>query len=246
MKLPDPELWQKLREFSISPPDTQLSFTQRLARENGWTEFFAAGVVHEYKKFIYLLCVTNEALTPSEEVDQAWHLHLAYARNYWEELCDGILQRRIYHTPTEGGAVEAEKFWVAYALTLQRYSEIFGEPPASFWPSVENRFSNQALSVRVPINSYQVFDKELFKPGKIVLILAMILALCLSGTPRVIGISVAITVVLGMVALRIYSPEQFNFFPEPKKGDDGGGINSGACGGSGCNSGCGGGGCGGD
>ena len=97
MTLSKPDLWRRLEIFEIdrdaergaaNGKSVQLTFARRLARENRWTIEFAKRVVEEYKRFVYLACVSRVPVTPSEDVDQAWHLHLAYTRNYWQELCD--------------------------------------------------------------------------------------------------------------------------------------------------------------
>src|SRR5262249_50370448 len=83
-----------------------------------------------------LLCVSDSPLTPSEMVDQVWHLHLVYTRSYWTAFCDGVLGRPLHHEPTRGGEAQAGLFKDQYALTLARYeAEFGGAPAAEFWPS---------------------------------------------------------------------------------------------------------------
>ena len=78
---------QALDQFSIDPQGATLTFVQRLCRENGWSVPYAERVVREYKRFAFLAVEAGHPVTPSEDVDQAWHLHLAYTRNYWHEFC---------------------------------------------------------------------------------------------------------------------------------------------------------------
>lgn len=137
-----PRLLEKLRSFEFDEPAAALPFTSRLARENGWTHGYAARVVREYKHFLYLAVAAGHPVTPSEEVDQAWHLHLLYTRSYWLGLCRGILGRDLHHVPTSGGGSEDLKFRDWYAQTLQSYAELLGEsPPADIWPAVDKRFA---------------------------------------------------------------------------------------------------------
>ncbi|RWO26485.1 hypothetical protein [Mesorhizobium sp.] len=105
----DLNLWHRIEGYNFDQPDINLPFSARLARENGWPPEFAQRVVEEYKKFVYLMCVSDEMLTPSQEVDEAWHLHLVYTRSYWDNFCRGVLGRDIHHEPTEGGAAENAK-----------------------------------------------------------------------------------------------------------------------------------------
>ena len=138
----DNELWKKLEAFTIGDPDAPLSFAARLARENGWSHDFAERVVDEYKRFLYLVARCDHPVTPSEEVDQAWHLHLVYTESYWQELCENIVGHPIHHRPTIGGIAEGDRFVDQYEKTLDRYREHFStEPPADIWPPSEIRFA---------------------------------------------------------------------------------------------------------
>jgi uncharacterized protein (TIGR04222 family) len=81
--------------------------------------------------------VAGHPVSPSEDVDQVWHLHLAYTKSYWQEFCGEILKRPFHHNPTKGGAEESAKFETWYANTLASYRKFFGEePPKDIWPSV--------------------------------------------------------------------------------------------------------------
>ena len=71
-----------LLAITIGPQQADLSFEQRLAHEQGWELGFAKRAVQEYLRFAYL-CVHAGPCTPSVEVDQVWHLHLTYSRDYW-------------------------------------------------------------------------------------------------------------------------------------------------------------------
>ena len=66
------ELWARLKDFDLDNPESKLRFSDRLARENGWTEAYTLRVLEEYKRFIYLCRVAGHPVTPSDEVDQAW------------------------------------------------------------------------------------------------------------------------------------------------------------------------------
>src|SRR5262245_53945196 len=129
------DLWRRIQEFAIDDPDDVFPFSARLARENGWLAVTAEEAIEEYRKFIYLLCVTDTPLTPSEVVDQVWHLHLVYTRSYWTAFCGDVLGRPLHHEPTRGGEAQAALFKDQYALTLARYGAEFDyRPPADFWP----------------------------------------------------------------------------------------------------------------
>lgn len=142
-------LWQQIRDFPLDEADSRLPFTRRLARENDWSLAFALRVVAEYRRFLYLGQRAGHPVTPSDEVDQAWHLHLIYTHSYWQDLCADVLGGPFHHGPTRGGGEEREKYHELYALTLESYRRLFGEqPPEDIWPSAEERFTIDALRVR--------------------------------------------------------------------------------------------------
>jgi hypothetical protein len=121
---------------------------------------FTASVINEYRRFLYLCAVAGHAVTPSDAVDQAWHLHLCYTRSYWQDLCRDILGLRLHHGPTKGGEAELSKYIAWYEKTLEAYEEIFGvEPPAEVWPASRLRFGAQDFR-RVDVSSHFVFRKR--------------------------------------------------------------------------------------
>lgn len=145
----------------VSGARVALSFTRRLARENGWSPGFAQRVEPEYRRFLFLAMEAGHPVTPSEEVDQAWHLHLAYTRSYWEDLCVNVLPRALHHGPTKGGAAEDAKFHDWYARTIESYRRLFGdEPPADIWPAAPERFGDAAHYRRVNTRTHLVMPKR--------------------------------------------------------------------------------------
>jgi len=156
-------LWEKVQAFDPDDPDSSFTFSDRLARENGWRLDYALRVITEYKKFIFLICIAPHTLTPSDEVDQAWHLHLLYTRSYWEDLCEKILHRKIHHGPTKGGRQEGMKYRDLYERTKAFYAEKFGAPPpADIWPGTETRF-REIDFVRVNRRRNWIIAKPNFK-----------------------------------------------------------------------------------
>lgn len=99
-------LWAKIKNFELDDPDAAFSFTDRLARENGWRVEYTLRAMDEYKKFLFLLCIADHPLTPSDQIDQVWHLHLLYTESYWIDLCQRTIGRPLHHGPTRGGKQE--------------------------------------------------------------------------------------------------------------------------------------------
>jgi hypothetical protein len=118
----------------------RLSFIHRLARDHDWSISFAQGAVLEYGRFCFLAASTSDPVTPSEEVDEVWHLHLTYSRDYWTVWCPDVLRTDLHHDPTKGGVAEQSRFQAQYARTLATYEVFFGPPPPLFWPATHRRF----------------------------------------------------------------------------------------------------------
>ncbi len=155
-------LWDKIQNFEFDDPESSFTFSDRLARENDWTIAYALEAILEYKKFIFLICISNKAQTPSDQVDQVWHLHLLYTESYWIDFCKSTLGRDIHHGPTKG-AEEKPKFKDFYAETLSFYGTVFNEkPPQNIWPDSAIRFGNIHFS-RVNRHQNWVIPKIKFK-----------------------------------------------------------------------------------
>jgi hypothetical protein len=146
----DHPVWASLFPYDIGPQDAALPFATRLARENGWSAAHAARVIGEYKRFCFLAVTGTGEVTPSDAVDQAWHLHLTYSRDYWERFCPEILGRPLHHGPTAGGGHERHRYFEQYAETLKRYEQVFGEAaPVDIWPGAAQRLLDDPRARRV-------------------------------------------------------------------------------------------------
>lgn len=155
------ELWDRLEAFTFDRGDPVLPLSARLARENGWAPVYAERVLDEYRRFVYLAVRAGHPVTPSEPVDQAWHMHLVYTRSYWDDLCARVLKRPLHHEPTSGGAAASRHYRQQYAETLASYARVFGHAaPADIWPSVEQRFGDDLRCVRVNTRRALVIDKR--------------------------------------------------------------------------------------
>jgi hypothetical protein len=135
--------------FQIDCEGDALPFSARLCRENMWSEEYASRCIHEYKRFLYLVALSECELTPSDQIDQVWHLHLLYTKSYWIDLCQKTMGCQLHHLPTKGGGKELARFKSQYQRTLNRYADVFGsQPPADIWPGVDERFSHADAFVR--------------------------------------------------------------------------------------------------
>lgn len=163
-RTPDHPLWHSLSRYQIGPADAALTFPARLARENGWSLTHAERVIEEYRRFAFLAATAGHPVTPSDSVDQAWHLQLTYTRDYWGRFCP-LLGRELHHGPTQGGEAEHTRFFHQYAETLRSYEAAFGTPPADLWPDAKRRLIDDPRARRVHPRDALVIPKPLLWPA---------------------------------------------------------------------------------
>lgn len=197
----DQELWSRLLQFTFDEPGIPLPFSRRLARENGWGERYTMRVLEEYRRFIFLAMTTSHPVTPSVDVDQAWHLHLTYTRSYWDDLCPNVLRGPLHHQPTKGGGKEGAKFQDWYARTLESYHAAFGvAPPADIWPPPSVRLAAESRIRQVSDRTHWVVRKP--KAGVVGLVVAVaLLGLMITGCEGgdIPGTILPIALVAGLV-----------------------------------------------
>jgi uncharacterized protein (TIGR04222 family) len=153
-------LWDRIETHPVGPQASVLGFERRLARDNGWSEAYAARVLLEYRRFLFLAARAGHPVTPSDAVDQAWHLHLIYSDDYWNTWCQQVLGFPFHHGPTRGGRSEQSKYTDWYSRTLASYQHWFGTPPPSdIWPAVEDRFAGAAAFRRVNTGEVWIIPK---------------------------------------------------------------------------------------
>ncbi|GCA74510.1 hypothetical protein MiTe_01335 [Microcystis aeruginosa NIES-2520] len=163
MNFQQTELYKRIQAFALDRPDSQLSFSQRLAKDNGWSLGYTQRAIEEYKKFIFLAVAAGHPVTPSDQIDQVWHLHLTYTRLYWQEFCPKILQTTLHHEPTRGGSSEQLKFGSWYSKTLESYEQFFGHiPPIDIWPKPKDRFGRDLHFIRINTQQSWVLSKPNF------------------------------------------------------------------------------------
>lgn len=241
-------LWEKISQFKIDAENSDFTFSKRLARENSWSFEYSKKVIDEYKKFIFLCCVTKTGVTPSDQVDQAWHLHLTYTKSYWIDFCKNTLEKEIHHHPTKGGKSEASKFDDFYSKTKEDYHTYFEEePPTEIWPSNENRFSEIDFK-RVNTNKNWIIKKPtLAERNKYLTFFFLIASIILIQATFIDKESIVTIIFLILIAIMISKSNKKNGGSGCSNGCSSGcttssgdsGCSSSGC--SGCGGGCGGG-----
>ena len=154
------QLWDRLSSIPLNAAGASFSFSKRLAKENGWSHRYSERVVEEYRRFLFLCMVADHTCCPSDQVDQAWHLHLTYTRSYWNDLCRDTLKRPLHHEATKGGPAEHKKHTALYDHTLASYQAFFGKPaPSDIWPETNFRFGKHIHFRRVNVRSHWVIPR---------------------------------------------------------------------------------------
>lgn len=82
--------------------------------------------MEEYRRFLFRSVVMDHIVTPSEEVDQFWHMQICYTKSYWNELCEKALIRPLHHNQIFGGEYEIQKYRQCYLDSLKSYESYFG------------------------------------------------------------------------------------------------------------------------
>lgn len=106
----------------------------RLQREQGWTPAFTLLAVDEYRRFVHLAVTAPHPVTPSAVVDEVWHTHLMFTRDYWLRFTP-LLPAPLHHEPGDGTPASDAHFRSQYTRTLDLYHVTFGQvPPPEVWP----------------------------------------------------------------------------------------------------------------
>lgn len=143
-------LWRRIQAHALDDPAAANPFSLRLAAENRWAPGFTRRAIEEYRRFVFIAVAGGHPVAPSDAVDQVWHLHLLYTRDYWEEFCPKVLGRSLHHGPARGGVREGGTLADWYGRTRASYREFFGAPPADLWP--ENPVHPRTVRVDVGRN----------------------------------------------------------------------------------------------
>lgn len=151
-------LYTNIGRFDLDDPAADFPFSVKLAWEYQWTVMYTYRAMQEYKKFMFLVAIAGQELSPSTVVDRVWHLHLLYTRSYWDEFCGKILNKPIHHFPGLGGIGESLKYYNQYCRTLELYLNYFGTPPGDIWNQPKFR-SEGVLFQWIDRNRYWLIQK---------------------------------------------------------------------------------------
>lgn len=160
------ELWIRIRSYQFEdlvPPGLEekitaffkgenagfLAFSDKIARKHQWTRDFACRAVEEYKKFTFLAVISKFQVTPSKNIDTAWHEHILFSRAY-RDYCSKILRHTLDHHPELFPADQQTiRYSQQFKSTIKLYTQEFGhEPPGDVWglAKFKKRESNDDFS----------------------------------------------------------------------------------------------------
>jgi len=198
------DLYARIRALPIDGGDSPERFEDRLADENGWSRPFTRRAIEEYRKFLLLAATVGHPVSPSDAVDQVWHLHLLYTRSYWDALCGNVLGRPLHHEPSTGGAAERAKFDDWYANTLESYRRTFKcNPPADIWPAPRSAGARAARHRRVDTSRNWVLPRRGVAQAALgAMLLIALLALASGCAPGTSGDAISSTAVINPLDLR--------------------------------------------
>ncbi|MCB9681080.1 MAG: TIGR04222 domain-containing membrane protein [Alphaproteobacteria bacterium] len=209
-------LWTRLQDHPFEDEDLALDLTARLAREQRWSRAYAMRAVDAYRRFCFLAVAAGVPATPSVDVDEVWHLHLLYTRDYWDVFCPTVLGTTLHHGPTRGGRAEGHRFGRQYADTLAAHEAFFGVPDPDLWPSAAERFRRPGRFRRVDTDRAWVIPHPRLPSVRVAGAFAgLAMLLLLAGTAHAAGLGpfdlagppfLALYVVLGVVAVATSRP----------------------------------------
>jgi hypothetical protein len=113
-----------------------LSFVRdRVVREGVMPRAVVEQAELEYRKFMALSIVDDEEHAMfSPEVDEFWHAHLMFTRDY-AQFCDSVFQRFIHHEPLRederGEDLDPGPEWQQF---VRAYAPLFGSPSFLWGP----------------------------------------------------------------------------------------------------------------
>jgi uncharacterized protein (TIGR04222 family) len=147
------ETWNRVEAFEIDEPGVPAPFSVRLAKEQGWTQGYTLRAIQEYKRFAFLSTVSAFPVTPSKVVDEVWHLHLIYTRNYWEDFCGKALGRRLHHHPGTGREEDESRFRRQYAEIPEVNRSFFGPEPEDCWGTADEGSKPETVQTNKPMKA---------------------------------------------------------------------------------------------
>jgi len=102
---------------------------KRLMDKQKWSLETAKEAVRRYKNFLTLLLkYPDQILAPTPDIDEAWHNHILFTREYFCD-CQEIFGDYLHHSPSlNSGPEEKQAMEEAQLRTSDLYIQEFNEP----------------------------------------------------------------------------------------------------------------------
>jgi hypothetical protein len=111
-------LWHKIKNANLLTGDVDNNiFKNRLKAKYKWTEEKCDDLISQYKQFLFIAATSNESETPTQEVDEVWHEHILFTRDYFDDWTK-ILGKTIHHAPDK--VIDEEKTEKVFAKTQSK------------------------------------------------------------------------------------------------------------------------------
>lgn len=141
MPLTDPNLWNLIETWPLPhriemdwqavPARDCQSFEHNLRKIGDWTDESSLRITEAYRRFLYLKALSGKTIKPPRWIDQAWHLHLSFLKNYRE--FEAAVGRRILH----GIGMNRRERDEAYDFGRSLWCSEFDIPPKEdIWPTL--------------------------------------------------------------------------------------------------------------
>lgn len=127
-------------------------------KEYGWELSFAGKVLYEYKRFMYLKS-QDPNCSPSDSIDQFWHVHILYTENY-SRFCIENYGKFIHHNPDMSLDQKARKERIG--KTIKLYMLTF---PSITYPEIWNinlELANVDLTKKVSTSGQTIKVKVIY------------------------------------------------------------------------------------
>lgn len=102
---------------------------KRLSDRYKWSSEDASEAVRRYKNFLLLLLkYPDQVLAPAPDIDEAWHNHILFTREYMHD-CQTIFGDYLHHAPSQNSDPEEKRVMQeAQSRTSDLYIQEFNEP----------------------------------------------------------------------------------------------------------------------
>lgn len=129
---PDEETIKRRVDAAMTFPLTRV--VDRYCREHGVDAETAGIHERELRRFLCVASLHPRLSFPMVGViDPLWHTFIIFTKLY-EDYCHKLSRPFIHHEPFDD-AQDPSKLGGAYQRFLNRYRQVFGEPPAEIWPA---------------------------------------------------------------------------------------------------------------